>query len=116
MDHLKILGSKSRLRILHKLSRRDMYVSEIMDRVPMDGKNCKHHLSSLERAGIVSSRIEGRRKYYTLEKEIRLFISPHPTEDTSFTSWIKKESEAPISLIYGACIFPILLWSTVDVP
>lgn len=78
MDHLDIISSKSRLQILHELSRRDMYVSEIMDRVRMDGKNCKHHLNVLERAGIIVSRQEGRRRYYSLVKEIRLIISPEP--------------------------------------
>ncbi len=78
MDALEILGSKSRLKILHFLSKKEMYVSEIMDAVGMDGRNCKHHLDRLERAGLISSRMEGRRKYYSLNKEVKLHISPSP--------------------------------------
>lgn len=78
MEPLKILGSKARLEILHLLSQRDMYVSEIMEEVRMDGKTAKHHLNMLEDADIVSSRMEGRRKYYSLKREIILNISPLP--------------------------------------
>ncbi|MGM0510543.1 MAG: ArsR/SmtB family transcription factor [Thermoplasmatota archaeon] len=78
MDPLHILGSKSRLEILHMLSKKDMYVSELMENVSMDGKTCKHHLDCLEEAGLVSSREEGRRKYYSLDKDVILRISPSP--------------------------------------
>ncbi len=78
MDALDILGSKARLEILHQLSKKDMYVSEIMDQVGMDGKTAKHHLSKLEEADIIESREEGRRKYYSLKKEILLRIAPSP--------------------------------------
>ncbi|MFP3872476.1 MAG: ArsR/SmtB family transcription factor [Candidatus Natronoplasma sp.] len=78
MDPLKILGSKARLEILHQLTFRDMYVSEIMEKVGMDGKTAKHHLEKLEEAGLIASREEGRRRYYSLEKEIILRISPSP--------------------------------------
>lgn len=78
MKPLEILGSKARLEILHKLSLRDMYVSEIMEAVGMDGKTAKHHLKKLEESGLISSREEGRRKYYSLEREVILRISPSP--------------------------------------
>ncbi len=78
MDPLDILGSKSRLKILRMLSREDMYVSELMEKVKMDGKTCKHHLECLENVGLISSRFEGRRKYYSLDKEVYLHISPSP--------------------------------------
>ena len=78
MDPLEILGSKTRLKILYQLSKEDMYVSQLMDLVGMDGKTAKHHLNKLEDAGIISSREEERRKYYSLEREIILRISPSP--------------------------------------
>ena len=78
MDKLKLIGSKSRLEILHQLSKRDMYVSEIMDEVGLDGKTAKHHLELLEKEEIVSSYEEDRRKYYSLEKELIIRISPSP--------------------------------------
>lgn len=78
MHLIDILGSRSRLRLLHELSRGERYVSQLMDAVNIDGKNCKYHLDILENAGVVSSRFKGRRKYYRLEKEIMLLISPPP--------------------------------------
>ncbi len=78
MDTLALLGSKARLVILKELSRRDMYVSELMEAVGMDGKTATHHLDALEEAGIVASYREGRRRYFTLVKGVRLEISPSP--------------------------------------
>jgi predicted transcriptional regulator len=75
---LEILGSKKRLEILRLLSDEDKYVSEIMDLAKLDGKNAKFHLDKLEDSGIISSYSEGRRKYYTLEKEVRLEVIPPP--------------------------------------
>lgn len=78
MDTLKIIGSKTRLKILHHLSKKDMYVSEIMKEVGLDGKTAKHHLDVLEEKGIVSTEERDRRKYYSLEKEVLVKISPSP--------------------------------------
>lgn len=78
LNPLKILGSVSRLKILHKLSEEDKYVSQIMEEVGLDGKTAKHHLNKLEDADVISSREEDRRKYYSLKKEIYLKISPPP--------------------------------------
>ncbi|MEF8847757.1 MAG: metalloregulator ArsR/SmtB family transcription factor [Candidatus Thermoplasmatota archaeon] len=75
---LGVLGSKNRLRILIELSKNDMYVSEIMKKIGMDGKTAKYHLKKLENAGIISSIKKGRRKYYKLKREIILQISPAP--------------------------------------
>jgi len=78
MKPIEILGSKARLEIMHQLTDGDMYVSELMERVGMDGKTAKHHLKKLEQERIVSSRMEGRRKYYSLERKVIVKISPSP--------------------------------------
>jgi predicted transcriptional regulator len=78
MDALDVLGSKPRLEVLRRLSRRDMYVSELMEAVGMDGKTATHHLEVLSEAGLVDSYREGRRRYYTLVREVRLEVSPSP--------------------------------------
>lgn len=78
MDPLALLGSKARLGILRELSRRDMYVSELMETVGMDGRNAKHHLDTLEEAGVVASYRDGRRRYYRLVREVRLEVVPSP--------------------------------------
>lgn len=77
-DLLDVLGSRPRLSILRHLSRRDMYVSELMDAVGMDGRRAKHHLDRLAEAGVVDSYAEGRRRYYRLVKDVRLEVSPSP--------------------------------------
>jgi len=75
---LEVLSSKNRLQILKLLSRRDRYVSEIMELASMDGRNAKHHLDALEESGLIEGYLQGRRKYYRLLKEVRLEISPPP--------------------------------------
>jgi ArsR family transcriptional regulator len=72
------LSSKNRLQILKLLSRRDRYVSEIMELASMDGRNAKHHLDALEKSGLIGSYQQGRKKYYRLLKEVHLEISPPP--------------------------------------
>lgn len=64
MDSLEVLGSKPRLELLRLLSRRDMYVSELMEKVGMDGKTATHHLDVLTEAGLLDSYKDGRRRYY----------------------------------------------------
>ncbi|MFC4451116.1 winged helix-turn-helix domain-containing protein [Halorussus aquaticus] len=78
MDSLELLGSKTRLDILRVLSRRDMYVSELMEEVGMDGKTATHHLDVLVDAGLLVSYTEGRRRYFSLVREVRFEVSPSP--------------------------------------
>lgn len=78
MDSLAVLGSKPRLEILRALSRRDMYVSELMDQVGMDGKTATHHLEVLSEAGLLGSYEDGRRRYYRLVSDVHLEVSPAP--------------------------------------
>ncbi|MFB6080631.1 MAG: ArsR/SmtB family transcription factor [Haloferacaceae archaeon] len=81
MDPLELLGSKARLSILRELSRRDMYVSELMEEVGMDGKTATHHLDRLEGAGLIASHREGRRKYYALVRNVELYVTPTPERE-----------------------------------
>jgi len=53
MDYIELLGLKARLEILRSLSHKDMYVSEIIEEVGMDGKTAKHHLGTLEEIGVI---------------------------------------------------------------
>lgn len=78
MDEIEILGSKTRIRILHELSKKENYVSELIEKLKLDGRNCKYHLDVLEDAGVITSQMKGRRKYYSLKKEILLHITPSP--------------------------------------
>ena len=78
MSLFDVLGSKARLRILQELSAEPRYVSELAERVGMDGKTAVHHLSVLEEADIVTSYWVSRRKYYRLAKAIELRAAPSP--------------------------------------
>ena len=75
---IEIIGSQKRLEILKLLSKKDRYVSEIMEKAKIDGKNANHHLKKLKENDLIDSYSEGRRKYYTLKKEINLEIKPPP--------------------------------------
>ncbi len=78
-DLLEALGNESRRKILELLSRKPCYVSEISYYLGMAPKVVLEHLEKLEKAGIVSSFEEGRRRYYYINTNIRLevTISPH---------------------------------------
>lgn len=78
MSLFDVLGSKSRLKILQALSDQPRYVSEIADRVDLDGKSTAHHLTVLEDAGVVDSYETSRRKYYRLTHAIELEVRPPP--------------------------------------
>ncbi len=76
---LEVLGNESRRRILSLLAKKPCYVSEISYCLKMAPKVVLEHLEKLERVGIVKSFEEGRRRYYYIDKSIRLeiTISPH---------------------------------------
>lgn len=76
MSLFDALGSKARLKIIRELSSEPRYVSELAERVGMDGKTAVHHLSALEEAGLVESYETSRRKYYRLVKSIELRAAP----------------------------------------
>ncbi|PSP85899.1 transcriptional regulator [Halobacteriales archaeon QS_1_68_17] len=78
MSLFDVLGSKARLQILRELSGEPRYVSELADRVGMDGKTAVHHLSVLEEAGLIESYRTSRRKYYRLVRGVELRASPAP--------------------------------------
>ncbi len=75
---LDILGNESRRRILSLLAKRPCYVSEIAYCLKMAPKVVLEHLEKLERAGIVSSFEEGKRRYYYIDKSLRLEVTLTP--------------------------------------
>ncbi len=76
---LELLANESRRRILHLLTKKPCYVSEISYALRMAPKVVLEHLEKLERAGIIRSYEEGRRRYYYIDKtfNISITISPH---------------------------------------
>ncbi len=55
-----------------------MYVSELTEKVGLDGRAARHELDALEDAGVAESYMDGRRRYYRLAAEVRLEVSPSP--------------------------------------
>ncbi len=66
---LKLLSEKNRLRIICILRKKERCVCEIKDSFNISQSLTSHHLSDLQKAGLVDSRREGRRKYYSLTKK-----------------------------------------------
>ncbi len=75
---LEVLGNESRRRILSLLAKKPCYVSEISYSLKMAPKAVLEHLEKLERAGLIKSFEEGRRRYYYIDKNVRLEISITP--------------------------------------
>ncbi|WP_290899304.1 metalloregulator ArsR/SmtB family transcription factor [Ferroglobus sp.] len=75
---LELLANESRRRIIELLSRKPCYVSEISYSLRMAPKVVLEHLEKLEKAGIVKSFEEGRRRYYYIEKPLSLSITITP--------------------------------------
>lgn len=82
MDLLEVVGNESRRKILELLAKKPCYVSEISYCLRMAPKVVLEHLEKLEKAGIVKSMENGKRRYYYIAKSIHLdlTISPHRFE------------------------------------
>jgi len=77
-DILEALGNESRRRILSLLSKKPCYVSEISYSLKMAPKVVIDHLEKLEKIGLIKSFEDGRRRYYYINKNVRLEISISP--------------------------------------
>ena len=64
------LGDKTRLRILRLLSERDMYLTELADRLGLTKATTKHHMVMLRANGFVVLYERDRMTYYGLKPEI----------------------------------------------
>ncbi|WP_048091567.1 ArsR family transcriptional regulator [Geoglobus acetivorans] len=76
---LELLANEGRRRILELLTKKPCYISEISYSLRMAPKVVLEHLEKLERAGIVRSYEDGRRRYYYIDRTISISItlSPH---------------------------------------
>jgi DNA-binding transcriptional ArsR family regulator len=66
---LKALSDTARLKILQMLAIGDMYVAEIAQAIDKGMSTTSYHLDMLHYAGLVTSRTEGKRTYYMLDRE-----------------------------------------------
>ena len=70
VDMLAALGQAARLQIFRWLVRAGPSggcVDKIKDQVPMPGSTLSHHLDTLRRSGLLTSRREGRFIYYAVD-------------------------------------------------
>lgn len=82
MNVLDLIGNESRRRILELLAKKPCYLSEISYYLGMAPKVVIDHLERLEKAGIVKSFEDGKRRYYYIANSLRIeiTISPHVFE------------------------------------
>ncbi|MFO7927489.1 MAG: ArsR/SmtB family transcription factor [Halobacteriota archaeon] len=110
---LDLLGNENRRRILRLLSRKPCYVTEISEYLGVSPKAVIDHLRKLEEAGLVESHVDdGRRKYFSIARNLRLEVNVSPYEfgtksaysaspNLDITSWrhvslhVGRESDAP---------------------
>ena len=78
---LDLLGNENRRRILRLLSRKPCYVTEISEYLGVSPKAVIDHLQKLDDAGLVESHVDdGRRKYFSIARNLRLEVNVPPYE------------------------------------
>ena len=78
---LDLLGNENRRRILRLLANKPCYVTEISDYLGVSPKAVIDHLRKLEEAGLVESHVDdGRRKYFSIARNLRLEVNVSPYE------------------------------------
>jgi ArsR family transcriptional regulator len=76
---LDLLGNENRRRILRLLARKPCYVTEISEYLGVSPKAVIDHLQKLEEAGLVESHVDdGRRKYFSIARNLRLEVNVSP--------------------------------------
>ncbi len=76
---LDILGNENRRRILSLLAKKPCYVTEISEYLNVSPKAVIDHLRRLEEAGLIESHVDdGRRKYFSIARNLRLEVNVSP--------------------------------------
>ncbi len=68
-EFFKILGDKTRTKILFALDQNEMCVCDIANVLGMTKSSISHQLSSLRKCGIVKCRKQGKEVYYSLDDD-----------------------------------------------
>lgn len=63
------LVSESRLKIINLLRKGKKNVSQIMDELSIDQTTASHNLARLKKCGFVKTDVDGKYRYYSLNKE-----------------------------------------------
>jgi DNA-binding transcriptional ArsR family regulator len=64
------LGDPTRLRILHLLAQREMYLTELADKLKLTKATTKHHMVRLRAAGLVTLYDRERLTYYAMRSDV----------------------------------------------
>lgn len=98
---LDLLGNENRRRILRLLARKPCYVTEISDYLGVSPKAVIDHLRKLEEAGLVESHVdEGRRKYFSIARDLRLEVNVSPYDFGTKSAYSASSSLDITSLTY----------------
>lgn len=68
-NFFKTLGDESRLRIIYSLSNEEVCVTELAENLKMTQSAVSHQLKLLKLNGLVRTRREGQKIFYTLDDE-----------------------------------------------
>jgi len=69
-EFLKIISEKNRLKILHFLGENEKCVCEICQHLKLSQNLVSHHLKLLKNFGLISSRKEGVKIFYKINKKV----------------------------------------------
>jgi DNA-binding transcriptional ArsR family regulator len=70
LHFFEALGDDTRLRVLHLLSEREMYLTELAERLDLTKATTKHHMVKLRAAGLVTLYDRERLTYYALRPDV----------------------------------------------
>lgn len=79
-DAFHLLGDRTRFDILCYLCSHDAYGQELSEHFSLSRNTIHHHMSKLTNSGLVISRIDGNRNYYTLDKAAFSTLIRHQEE------------------------------------
>lgn len=65
------LGDDVRIQILAMLQRQPQYAGQIVERFDLSGATINHHLGILVKAGLIQCRKDGRRREYSVTRNVR---------------------------------------------
>ncbi|MDD2487783.1 MAG: metalloregulator ArsR/SmtB family transcription factor [Candidatus Gracilibacteria bacterium] len=69
-DVLNLLGEPNKLNIFIMLREKELCICQIIERLSMKQNMVSHHVSILRRAGILKSRKDGTKVFYSIDQEM----------------------------------------------
>jgi DNA-binding transcriptional ArsR family regulator len=70
LHFFEALGDPTRLRILHLLAEREMYLTELADALQLTKATVKHHMVKLRAAGLATLNDREKMTYYSLRRDV----------------------------------------------